>query len=117
MNTPHPYRQAAGRIGCADCGKSRTHMSHLGQGEDEPEQPDDAQQDPIGDLPVSVQPAAREYARQQSEQATRDESSFSITSSGGYTTVLIKVAGPVTPELLHAASVFMQEAQPQEGEK
>lgn len=93
-------------------------MSHLGQGEEEPEQqPDDAQQDPIGDLPVSVQPAAREYARQQSEQATRDESSFSITSSGGYTTVQIKVPGEATYELLLAAAEFKKAAQLKEEEK
>ena len=112
MNTPHPYRQAAGRIGCADCGKSRTHMSHLGQGEDEPEE--QQEQDSGEPPPPQAIPLAREYARQQSEQAARDESSFSITSSGGYTTVLIKVAGPVTSKLLLAASTFMQEVQPEE---
>ena len=105
MNTPHPYRQAAGRIGCADCGKPRTHMNHLHQGEGEPEEfPPDAQEPGFRMTPgVPHQPI--------------DESSFSITSSGGYTTVLIKVAGPVTPELLQAASIFMQEAQPRGEEK
>jgi len=90
-------------------------MLHLNQGEEEPEEL--TEDDPGEPPPPQAVPLAREYARQQAEQATRDESNFSITSSGGYTTVLIKVAGPVTPELLQAASVFMQEAQPQEEEK
>lgn len=115
MNTPHPYRQAAGRIGCADCGKSRTHMSHLGQGEDEPEE--QQEQDSGEPPPPQAIPLAREYARQQSEQAARDESSFSITSSGGCTTVQIKVPGEATYELLLAAAEFKKAAQPKEEEK
>lgn len=84
---------------------------HLGQGEEEPEeQPEQDIKDPP---PPQAIPLAREYARQQAEQSVRDESKFSITSADGYTTVQIKVAGPVTSKLLLAASTFMEELQPQ----
>lgn len=90
-------------------------MLHLNQGEEEPEQLPEG--DPVEPPPPQAVPLAREYARQQAEQATRDESRFSITSSGGYTTVQIKVLGEATYELLLAAAEFKKAAQPKEEEK
>ncbi len=121
--SPHPFqanpRSIGGRI-CAICGKSKTHNDHFEEGEIDSEE--DFPQEATLPQGAEIAPdlsriggnPAREYAAQYQAQAKLDESNFSITSAGGYTTVQIKVAGPVTSKLLLAASAFMQEAQPKE---
>lgn len=114
--SPHPFqanpRSIGGRI-CAICGKSKTHNDHFEEGEIEPAEEEIESANP-SEEPNLIASDPREYARQHQAQAKLDESNFSITSAGGYTTVQIKVAGPVTSKLLLAASTFMEEVQPQQ---